>query len=128
MDNLDSLPNVRVIGTSVTADEWGTKDWDQYGNDPADFNINDLGLEWTSSVFTAGNYILADPALSDLLWNLSHLADVPLTSMLLYQSLLGATGANPLFHLDVNYDLSNRLGMIAPETYDTHTPQVYRSW
>jgi hypothetical protein len=128
MNNLDSLPNVRVIGTSVAADEWGTKDWDQYGNDPADFNINDVGLEWTSSVFTAGNYILADPQLSAFLWDFSNILDVPLTSMLLYQSLRGATGDNSPLGLDVNYDLSNRLGMIAPETYDTHTPQVYKSW
>jgi hypothetical protein len=119
MDNLETLDNVRVIQTACTSEGGATPDWDNAGG-LTDYNTEDSGSEWTSSVLRAAEIIVGDSAKWTEIQNLASTYSVPVTSVLLDVAGRGALGNYSSLGLTQNLDLSNRTG---------HTePQIYRSW
>ncbi|MBN1858912.1 hypothetical protein JW848_06880 [Candidatus Bipolaricaulota bacterium] len=119
MDNLNTLDNVRVVLTACSTTQGATPDWDSSGGS-SDYNPEDTGSEWTSSVLRAAELIVGS---SDRWGDITSWAStyrVPVTSMLLYQAGLAALGNVSSLSMTTNYDLSNRVGHT--------TPQSYRSW
>jgi len=119
VDNLQTLSNVRVIGTACAADEGGKPDIDTWGA-MIDFNSEDSGSEWTSSVLQAASDIVGSHSRwSEILSRAAH-HGIPTTCIMLYAAIRGALGRDPGLDLIINLDLSNRAGLT--------TPQIYRSW
>ena len=119
MDNLETLDNVRVIQTACDADGGATPDWDNAGG-LTDYNTEDSGSEWTSSVLRAAEIIVGDSDKWGEIQSLASTYSVPVTSVLLDVAGRGALGNYSSLGLTQNLDLSNRTG---------HTePQIYRSW
>ncbi len=114
IDNLNSLSNVRVVQAACAANGTASPDWDEY-DDLVDYNPEDSGSEWTSSILAAAASIVE-----------SHWADVaaeaaafkaPVTSVLLNDAWYGAFGAAPDLGLTNDLDFSHRLGATSPQRY-----------
>jgi len=119
LDNLNTLPNVRVIQTACTADGGAKPDWDSVGS-LTDYNTEDTGSEWTSSILRAAQLIIDDPAKWNQIKSWASTYGVPVTSVLLDAAWFGALGTHTSFGMTQDLDLSHRTG---------HTePQRYRSW
>lgn len=119
IDNLNTLANVRVVLTACSATEGATPDWDSAAGS-SDYNPEDTGSEWTSSVLRAAELIVGSTDRWGEIASWASAYSVPVTSMLLYQAGLAATGGVSSLSMTTNYDLSNRVGH--------STPQSYRSW
>ncbi len=119
VDDLNTLDNVRVVLTACSATEGATPDWDHSGG-TSDYNPEDTGSEWTSSVLRAAELIVGSSDRWGDITSWASAYSVPTTSMLLYQAGLAATGGVSSLSMTTNYDLSNRVGHT--------TPQNYRSW
>lgn len=119
VDNLNTLSNVRVVLTACSTTEGATPDWDHSGG-ASDYNPEDTGSEWTSSVLRAAELIVGSSDRWGDITSWASTYSVPTTSMLLYQAGLAATGNLASLSMTTNYDLSNRVGHT--------TPQSYRSW
>jgi hypothetical protein len=119
VDDLQTLSNVRVIGTACAADEGGKPDIDEWGG-TSDINREDSGSEWTSSVLRAASDILGSHSRwLEILSRAAH-HGMPTTCIMLYAAMRGALGRDPGLGLTVNFDLSNVVGLT--------DPQIYRSW
>lgn len=119
MDDLNTLSNVRVVQTACAADEGAKPDWDSVDG-VADYNPEDTGSEWTSSILRAAELIIEDAEKWYQIKSLASSYSVPVTSVLLDAAWFGALGAHTSFGMNEDLDLSHRTG---------HTePQRYRSW
>ena len=119
VDNLNTLSNVRVIQTACAADGGAKPDWDS-ADGLSDYNAEDTGSEWTSSILRAAQLIIDDPAKWDQIKSWASAYGVPATSVLLDAAWFGALGEHTSFGMTQDLDLSHRTG---------HTdPQRYRSW
>ncbi len=119
VDELQTLPNVRVVMTACAADENAYPDWDILDG-INDFNPEDAGSEWTSSVVESADWIASDPTRWSLIADWAGTYHIPMTCQWLYEAHRGAIGQNPDYGLSDNLDLTYR-------TYRA-TPQGYFSW
>lgn len=119
IDELQTLPNVRVVMTACAADESAWPDWD-IKDGIYDLNIPDSGSEWMSSVLYAANVITMDPTNWSLIADYAGTYRIPMTCQLLYEAHFGAIGQNAEYGLSFNFDLSNKT--------DYSNPQGYFSW
>ena len=119
IDNLSSLDNVRTVQTACAADEGAAPDWDSaYGL--TDYNPEDSGSEWTSSILRAAELIVDSPTRWAEMQSLASTWSVPVTSILLNAAGAAATGNYASLGLTLDLDLTHRTGHT--------TPQGYRSW
>ena len=119
VDNLNTLSNVRVIKTACAADGDATPDWDS-SSGQTDFNTEDIGSEWTSSLLRAAELIVNSPTSWAQIQSIASTWSVPVTSVLLDAAGYGAIGSYASFGLTQDLDLSHRVGFTEP--------QHYRSW
>ena len=119
IDNLQSLSNVRVVLTACTAAEGAQRDWDHHDG-LTDYNLDDSGSEWTSSLLDVAGPLAADTENFNFIQHNAADHGIPVTSELLYEVHFGAIGQNTGFELHQNLDLSSRTG--------DSTPQAYFSW
>lgn len=119
IDDLSPLENVRVVLSACASDEGAKPDWDEAGG-LTDYNTEDVGSEWTSSLLGAADTILDNPTAWTQILTWASTEGVPPTCMLLYQSGEAALGEDDELGTFLNLDLSNRTGHT--------TPGFYRSW
>ena len=119
IDNLETLDNVRVVLTACNPDEGAKPDWDNVGG-TTDYNTEDSGSEWTSSLLSAAEVLTSNSEYWATIQSNASTHGVPVTCELLCAARYGALGANPGFGLTQDLDLSHRL--------DHTTPQGYCSW
>lgn len=121
VNDLNSLPNVKVVETSTSTSLNAYPDWDSHGS-MTDFNALDIGSEWTSTIIEAAYAIVNNPAVWSIVTSEASTEGVPRTSMLFYHAgRLGVgidtgLGISPL----QDYDLSRRAGY--------SDPQHHHSW
>ena len=113
--NFAPLANVRVVLSACASDEGAKPDWDEAAG-LIDYNTEDIGSEWTSSVLRAADIILDSPTAWTEILTLADIEGVPPTCMLLYQAGWAALGEDDLGSFD-NLDLSNRTGHTTPGFY-----------
>jgi hypothetical protein len=111
IDDLSSLSNVPALLTACSTTGLAAPDWDTR-NEVADYNPDDSGSEWTSSLLTAAAAMI-DSHWDDIL-DYAAAENVPVTSVLLDAAGLGALGQRPDFGLTEDLDLSHRLGIAVP--------------
>lgn len=119
VDNLNTLSNVRVIKTACATDGGAAPDWDS-SSGLTDYNTEDTGSEWTSSLLRAAELIVNSPTSWAQIQSLAGTWSVPVTSVLLDAAGYGALGEYASFGLTQDLDLSHRVG--------STEPQHYRSW
>ena len=119
VDNLNTLSNVRVIKTACSTAGDATPDWDS-ASGQTDYNTEDIGSEWTSSLLRAAELIVNSPSSWAQIQSLASTWSVPVTSVLLDAAGYGALGNYASFGLTQDIDLSHRVGFTEP--------QHYRSW
>jgi hypothetical protein len=120
MDDLDALPNVRVVGTACRSNESAYGDKDVIGT-LNDYNSSDTGAEWTSSFLKAAERIVLNSGSWTIVSNTASAYKVSRTSVLLNEAGYLAVGANRGLPLTLfNYDLTNRAAWC--------TPMQYASW
>ena len=119
VDNLNTLANVRVIKTACATDEGAAPDWDT-ASGLNDYNAQDTGSEWTSSILRAAGLIVDSPDNWAQIQSLASTHSVPVTSVLLDVAGHGALGNYSSLGLSQDLDLTHRVGQT--------TPQSYRSW
>ncbi len=119
IDNLNTLDNVRVVLTACSSTQGAKPDWDNVGG-TEDYNTDDSGSEWTSSLLDAAETLASTTAYWSVLLDNAGSHGVPVTCELLGAAGYGALGANPGFGMLSDLDLSHRLGYT--------TPQGYLSW
>ncbi len=119
IDDLSTLPNVRLVLTAAKSNESAWPDWDTYGSS-TDYNSYDVGTEWTSSLFERAKSILENSTKWQLVNNYASTYKISITSALFYQAHYGALGLNSNYGFTSNLDLCNRVGK--------ETPQIYKSW
>ena len=119
VDNLNTLSNVRVIKTACSTAGGATPDWDS-ASGQTDYNTEDIGSEWTSSLLRAAELIVNSPSSWAQIQSLASTWSVPVTSVLLDAAGYGALGNYASFGLTQDLDLSHRVGFTEP--------QHYRSW
>ncbi len=119
VDNLNTLSNVRVIKTACSTAGGATPDWDS-SSGQTDYNTEDNGSEWTSSLLRAAELIVNSPSSWAQIQSLASTWSVPVTSVLLDAAGHGALGNYSSFGLTQDLDLSHRVGATEP--------QHYRSW
>jgi len=125
IDDLSTLDNVYVVATACRADETAYRDVDVWhwlfgGDDYIDYNPEDTGAEWTSSLLEAMSEIVQNEAKFEAITSLAEGYGVPETSVLIWMGSLGALGDNPSFDLLQDLDLCHRA------TFEH--PQIYASW
>jgi len=123
IDDLYSLTNVKIVATSCKPNELSYFDWDSdyyNGNLIYDYNQEDCGAEWSSSIFTAMASISGNKDYWNSIVNYARLHEIPVTSALIWEGHHGAIGANAPYDLITNLDFSNIM--------TTSTPQAYKSW
>ena len=118
INNLSPLANVRVVLSACASDEGAKPDWDEAAG-LTDFNTEDIGSEWTSSLLGAADVIRDDPTAWTQILTWASMEGVPPTCMYLFQAGWAALGYDDLGTFD-NLDLSNRTGHT--------TPWFYCSW
>jgi hypothetical protein len=119
VDNLETLDNVRVVETACATDGGAKPDWDhRFGL--VDFNREDTGSEWFSSLLAAAASIVESPDGWAHIQSIASGHGVPLTSALFHVAGAGALGEYASLGLTVDLDLSHRVGATEP--------QHYRSW
>lgn len=119
IDDLSSLPNVRLVLTAAKSNESAWPDWDKYGS-TNDYNPADVGTEWTSSIFERAKSILESSTKWSAVRSYASSHKIPTTSALLYQAHWGALGLNSTYGFYGNLDLCSRV--------NKESPQIYRSW
>jgi hypothetical protein len=119
IDNLNTLDNVRVVLTACTSTEGAKPDWDSKDG-LTDYNTEDSGSEWTSSLLDAARTLSTTTAYWSVLLDNAATHGVPVTCELLGAAGYGALGVNPGFGMLNDLDLSHRTGYTSP--------QGYRSW
>ncbi len=119
IDDLRTLSNVRVIKTACAADGGAKPDWDT-ASGQTDYNAEDTGSEWTSSLLRAAELIVSSPDRWASIQSTASLYKVPVTSVLLDVAGYGALGSYSSLGMTQDLDLSHRVGATAP--------QHYRSW
>ena len=117
IDDLSSLSNVRVAQAACAADGGVWPDWDNHSG-MVDYNPEDSGSEWLSSILAAAAAIVEDHWAEVLA--AAAAVNVPATSVLLDAAWLGALGQHSGYGLTNDLDLSHRVGAA--------DPQRYRSW
>ena len=117
IDNLSGLPNVRVAQAACATDQSAWPDWDNVSG-LVDYNPEDSGSEWLSSILAAAAAIVEDHWTEVLA--AAAAPNVPATSVLLDAAWFGALGAHSNYGLTNDLDLSHRVGAA--------DPQRYRSW
>jgi len=120
LDNLKPLANVLVAHTSSRGNESAYPDWDTAGG-VTDYNPDDAGAEWMSSVVAAANVIAGDPVKWSMIVAAASNRGAPATSVLLHEACLGAIGSSSAFGLIENLDLMARV-------VGGETPQGYAIW
>jgi hypothetical protein len=116
IDNLETLGNVRVVLTACASDEGAKPDWDNVGA-TTDYNTEDSGSEWTSSLLAAMEVLTSDTGYWSTILSNAATHGVPNTSELLCAARYGCLGANPGFGLTDDLDLSHRTGYTTPCGY-----------
>jgi hypothetical protein len=116
IDNLSPLSNVRVVLTACASDEGAKPDWDEAAG-LTDFNTEDIGSEWTSSLLGAADVIRDDPTAWTQILTWASMEGVPPTCMYLYQAGWAALGEDDELGTFDNIDLSNRTGHTTPGFY-----------
>ena len=114
--NFAPLANVRVVLTACASDEGAKPDWDAAG-DLSDYNAEDIGSEWTSSLLRASELILESPTAWTQILTWASIEGVPPTCMFLYQAGWAALGEDDELGTFDNLDLSNRTGHTTPNFY-----------
>lgn len=130
IDALRTLDNVSVVATACRFDEGAAPDRDVWnwqfseidnGGDPmVDYNPEDTGTEWMSSLLEAMSQIVEDEDKFEAVTSLAEGYDVPVTSALIWIGSLGAVGEAPQYGLDQDLDLVHRV--------PAEHPQLYTSW
>ena len=116
IDNLSALSNVRVVLTSCASDEGAKPDWDEaFGL--TDFNPEDVGAEWMSSVLGAGEAILDSPTAWTQILTWASIEGVPPTCMFLFQAGEAALGDDDELGTFGDIDLSHRTNQTTPGFY-----------
>ncbi len=115
IDNLSPLSNVRTVLTACASNEGAKPDWDEAAG-LTDFNTEDIGSEWTSSLLGAADVIRDDPTAWTQILTWASMEGVPPTCMYLFQAGWAALGYDDLGTFD-NIDLSNRTGHTTPGFY-----------
>ena len=116
IDDLSPLSNVRVVLSACASDEGAKPDWDEAaGLD--DFNPEDIGSEWTSSLLGAADLILDNPTAWTQILTWSSTEGVPPICMLLYQAGEAALGEDDELGTFSDLDLSHRTGHTTPGFY-----------
>jgi hypothetical protein len=116
LDDLSALSNVRVVLSAVASDEGAKPDWDE-ADGLTDYNVADIGSEWTSSLLGAADIILGNPTAWTQILTWASIEGVPPTCMLLYQAGEAALGEDDELGTFDNLDLSNRTGHTTPGFY-----------
>ena len=116
VSELKSVPNVRVVMSACGLHESAWPDWD-IKNLLLDYNMQDSGSEWTSSVLEAAKRITTDEGRWSLVVTRADTYGIPRTCQLLFEAYRGALGQNERMKLTDNLDLSNRLDVSHPDGY-----------
>jgi len=116
IDNLSALSNVRVVLSACASDEGAKPDWDE-ADGLTDYNTEDIGAEWMSSLLGAADIILDTPTAWTQILTWASMEGVPPTCMLLYQAGGAALGEDDELGTFDNLDLSNRTGHTTPGFY-----------
>lgn len=119
VDDLSALSNVRVIKTASAPIGSAYPDWDNVSGE-VDYNPDDSGSEWTSSLLRAAELIVGSPKSWTRVQSIASSRNVPVTSVLLDIAGYGALGEYSSLGLSQDLDLSHRIG--------STEPQHYRSW
>ncbi len=116
IDDLSTLSNVLVVQAACAADGGASPDWDSYGA-IVDYNPQDSGSEWTSSILAAAAAIVENHW-GDVV-NDAVASKMPATSVLLNAAWFGALGQHPAYGLTDDLDFSHRMGATTPQRYDS---------
>lgn len=116
IDNLQSLDNMLVALAACASDEGAKPDWDNVGA-TTDYNTEDSGSEWTSSLLAAAEVLTSDNGYWNVIRSNAVNHGVPATCELLCAAAYGCLGANPGFGLTEDLDLSHRTGHTTPCGY-----------
>jgi len=119
IDDLETLPNMRVIMTACAADQGAQPDWDDVDGE-LDYNYWDSGSEWTSSILYAADIIVGYPGHWNVILDEAAENGIPVTCQLLSAVRYASLGAYPALGFDSDYDMSHRM--------DATDPQGYCSW
>lgn len=119
IDNLETLDNVRVVLAACASDQGAKPDWDNVGG-TTDYNTEDSGSEWTSSLLAAMETLTSNSGYWATIQSNASTHGVPATCELLCAAGYGCLGANPGFGMTQDLDLSHRTGHT--------TPQGHCSW
>jgi len=119
LDDLDDLDNVLIVSTPCAADEIACGgDVDDYEGKGIllDYNQDDQGVEWISSLLKAMSQILDDQsqiaelyAWSRELVGFDTQLSVPMTTLLIQIGSCGAVGHYPDFGLTTDLDVTHRM-------------------
>jgi hypothetical protein len=116
IDELRTLANVCVVVTACAADESAWCDVDeQCGLN--DFNPNDVGAEWTSSIVDSMAEIMSNSVWMDQMANTADDNDASTTCVLICEAYHGALGNNSPFGMTQDLDLAHRCGIETPQMY-----------
>ncbi len=116
INNFSPLSNVRVVLSACSSSEGAKPDWDEVEGE-TDYNAEDIGSEWTSSLLGAADLILDSPTGWTQILTWASIEGVPPTCMLLYQAGQAALGEDDELGTFDNFDLSNRTGYTTPGFY-----------
>ena len=126
IDTLKTLDNVCVVSTACDNTETAYRDYDSYyfKEDPdtmyGDYNPQDRGFEWTSSILQAMNQIAGDSTMYNSVVSLARQYDVSPMCVLICEGHWGGLGGNPDYGLSHDLDIACRAGL--------ESPQLYCSW
>lgn len=116
IDELEMLPNVCVVVTACRADEDAWPDWDTCGT-LNDFNPDDSGGEWMSSILDRMAEIMSNSVYMDQMANMAEDCDVPTTCVLICEAHRGALGMNSPFGMTEDLDVTHRCGRETPQMF-----------
>jgi hypothetical protein len=127
IDDLSDLENVMTVVTACGYYESAWFDWDKwmilgttYIPPEFDYNPEDSGGEWTSSLLEAMSRIAGNPDYFSAIQDLAQYIGIPETSVLIAQAYYGALGLKPSFGMTQDLDFASRMGR--------ETPQIYTRW
>ena len=125
IDALRTLDNVCVVATACRFNEGARPDCDvwhwEFGGTPyVDYNLEDTGGEWMSSLLEAMSEIAGNVGKFQAITSLAEGYDIPVIAALIWIGSLGAVGEAPEYGLDQDLDLPHRVPAVHP--------QLYTSW